>query len=254
MTEPSSVTTTIVDPGRDMITMINVFTIKPENQQQFIAAQTGEYKRLAGTITGGLAANLHRGLGGARAVNYALFRSVEEMHTWQNSDLMKAHLPIIKPFIERAEPGLYRVIDVVSRAGRVARIEAGPDQLALVAVLFARDATPEALDALVAGQRDAATRLLDAIPALRSLTLHRGIRDPRAGVIGPAGQSVVRASSPDLALYAQIDTPDVAHALLEHPLYRAWFTTEHAHIGRAEQEVYEVAYVQNEAAPRALQQ
>jgi len=260
MTEKPSVTTTIVEPGRDMIAMINVFTLEPENQQPFLGAQTGEYKRLAGQITGALAANLHRGLGGARAVNFALFRSVEEMYAWQRSDLMKEHLPAIKPFIERAQPGLYRVVDVVSRTGRVARIEAGPDRLALIAVLFARDAGPEALDAgpealdaLVAGQRDAATQLLDAIPALRSLILLRGIADPRTGVVGPAGQSLVWASSPDLALYAQIDTPDAAHALLDHPVYRAWFTAEHAHIGRAEPEVYEVAYVQNEEALRALQ-
>lgn len=255
MIETPSVTTTILDPGRDFITLINVFTVKPGAQPQFIAAQTSEYKRLAGKIAGSLSANLHRGLGGTKAINYAQFHSVEEMRTWQTSDLMRAHLPMIRPYIERAEPGLYRAVEVISRDGRTARIEAGPGRLALVAVMFAKDTGTQAQDEVAAGQRKAAKQLLEEIPALRSLTLHRGVVTSGDGKVGgAAGEALVRTTTPEWALYAQLDHADAAHALIEHPRYRAWFTIEHPHIGRAEQEVYEVAYVQNEVALRAPRQ
>jgi hypothetical protein len=234
-TESLSVTTTSLDAGRSFITLINVFTVAPENQAPFIAAQVSEYKRFAGMTTGAVAANLHRGLGGTKATSYVQFHSVEEMRTWQTSDLLRSHLPTIRPYLARAEPGLYQAVEIVSRGGRPARIEAGAGQLALIVVMFTGGGA-RGPDEVLRGQREAARQLLDRIPGLRSLTLHRGLVAP----------------TPDWALYAQLEDTEAGHALTEDPLYRAWFTAEGPHIGHTEQEVYEVSYVQNEAALRAL--
>jgi hypothetical protein len=249
MSRPENLETegvTIIDPSRDLVTLINVFTTKPGSQQAFVTAQTGEYKRLRGKIAGSLSANLHRGLGGSKAANYALFRSLEALGTWQQSDLMKEHMPIILPYVERAQPDIYRAVDVVARNSRTARIEVAPGRAVLIAVMSGKPDSPGGPEALLAGQREAARKLLDALPALHAMVLHQGIARTGTWTQGKLGHSPTAPTSPQVALYAQVDGAEAARALMEHPAYRAAFTAENPRIQSAEAEVYEVAFVQND--------
>lgn len=254
MTRPDPSKVTTIDPDRDIVTLINTFTVQPENQEPFIQAQSGEYKRLWGKIVGSLAANLHRGKSGTKAVNYAQFRSMEELRGWQTGDLMKDHLLVIKPLIERGQPGLYRVVDVVSRDGLAPRIEESGTSVALIVTMMAE---PGALAELVAAQRSAARRLIEQLPGLRSLAVHQGIPSmprPAMGGGAPPGESPQAPNArplPNAALYAQLDSEADGSALIEHPAYREQFTTENASIHASEAEMYTVAYVQNEAASGA---
>jgi hypothetical protein len=243
---------TTIDPSRDLVTLINVFTTRPGSQQAFVTAQIGEYKRLRGRIAGALSVNLHRGLGGSKAANYAHFRSLKALGTWQQSDLMKEHMPVIQPYVERAQPDIYRAVEVVSRHSRTTRIEVAPGRVALIAVMSGKPDPPGGLDEMLADQREAARKLLDALPALHAMILHQGIARTGTWAQGKPGHSPTAPTAPQVALYAQFDGAEAARALMEHPAYRAEFTAENPRIQSAEAEVYEVAFVQNDhASPTA---
>jgi heme-degrading monooxygenase HmoA len=253
LTRPDPGKVTTIDPAQPIVTLINVFTVKVEDQDPFIKAQTGEYKRLWRKIPGSLAANLHRGRSGKKAANYAQFRSMDEMRAWQKGDLMKDHLAVIQPYVERAQPGLYRVIEAISRDGRLPRIEESTTATALIA---AQTVAPEpgALDTILAGQRSAVKQLLEDLPGLRSLTIHRGMQPPPPPTAAAGAEPNRRRDTPfdrplpNAALYAQLESEADGDALLEHPVFRAWFTAEHSAIHAFEAELYTVVYVQNEAA------
>jgi hypothetical protein len=250
--EPSKVTT--IDHTQDIVTLINIFTVQPTSQQLFLEAQIGEYKRLSGKIAGSLGANLHRGLSGRKAVNYAQFRTVEQFRAWQASDLMKDHLPLIQPYVEGIQPGIYRVVEVISRDGRAARIEESATSVALIAAFTAE---PGAVGELVAAQRATARRLMADLPGLCSLTIHQGIQPTQRPAVAsgaqPDGRPEASSGRPlaNAALYAQLDSEEAFRALDGHPVYREWFTTDNPRIHASETDLYTAVYVQNEAALQA---
>ncbi len=92
------------------VVLVNVFTPKPGQMDAFVAAQTGEYKRLLGKVAGWKGNRLHRSLDGKLAVNYAVFESLETYKAWRESELFREHGEIIKPFVEKSEPGIYEVL------------------------------------------------------------------------------------------------------------------------------------------------
>ncbi|MCI0533925.1 MAG: antibiotic biosynthesis monooxygenase [Verrucomicrobiales bacterium] len=89
------------------VVLVNVFTPKAGKLDEFIAVQTGEYRRLLGKVAGWRGNRLHRSLDGKTAVNYAVFESLSAYKAWRGSDLFAEHLKVIEPLVERSEPGLY---------------------------------------------------------------------------------------------------------------------------------------------------
>ncbi len=233
MTPTSSPRATRIDRDLDVVTIINTFTVKPENQQAFLDAQHGEYRRMSGQIPGALVANLHRGRSGERAINYAQFRSLEDVAAWHTSDQMKQHRPVIAPYIERVSPGLFRVVHVAERGPDAARITEGA-----VAVIAVLSVDPAALDDLLTIQRDAAEQLVRSLPGTRAIAIHRGVAAPHPGA-GPEAAAATGA-----ALYALVEDEQAARALMEHAGYRASFTTENAHIRAADVDTYTTVAVE----------
>lgn len=92
------------------VVLVNIFTPKPGQMQNFIAAQTSEYRRLLGKVTGWRGNRLHLALDGMTAVNYAVFDTLQSYQNWRSSDLFTEHVAMISPFVERSEPGLYQPI------------------------------------------------------------------------------------------------------------------------------------------------
>ncbi len=230
---PTKPTATTLDRDLGFVTLINTFTVTRENQQPFVEAQHGEYRRLQGQIPGAIAANLHRGRSGTRVVNYAQFRSLEDIRAWQSSDLMKQHLPIITPYIERASPGLFRLEHVAARGPDAAKITEGT-----VAVIAVMAVEPAALDGTLASQRDAADQLVRAVPGTRALALHRSVGAPPPGA-DPGAPAATRT-----ALYAVVEDEAAARALMEHAGYRASFTTENTHLRAVDADIYTTVAVE----------
>ena len=70
-------TTTTISTDNDVMTLINVFTVTPEHQQELVdvlVEATAVMRQLPGFIS----ANLHPSRDGRRVVNYAQWRSVDD--------------------------------------------------------------------------------------------------------------------------------------------------------------------------------
>jgi len=70
-----------IKQGDGTITLINVFTCEPENQQKLVDAWIKATEEVLGQMPGILSAALHRSKDGTRVVNYAQWRSAED---WNN--------------------------------------------------------------------------------------------------------------------------------------------------------------------------
>jgi heme-degrading monooxygenase HmoA len=92
------------------VVLVNKFTAKPGQLDKFIDAQMGEYKRLLNKVEGWQGNRLVKALDGKNAINIAVFDSMENYNKWRNSKLFKDHLEVIKPFVEKSEPGMYEIL------------------------------------------------------------------------------------------------------------------------------------------------
>jgi quinol monooxygenase YgiN len=91
------------------ITLINVFTVEPADQQQLIELLTRATEDFVRHAPGFIAARLHRSLDGTKVTMYAQWRSTAEY------EAMRAG-PAPLPYLQRAlaiakfEPGMYEII------------------------------------------------------------------------------------------------------------------------------------------------
>ena len=67
---------TTISTDQDLMTLVNVFTVEPENQQELIDVLV-EATAVMRSIDGFVSANLHRGVDGRRVVNYVQWRTQE---------------------------------------------------------------------------------------------------------------------------------------------------------------------------------
>jgi hypothetical protein len=104
----SQVMTTISTDNK-FLTLINVFTVAPENQQRLIdllvLATDGSITKIPGFISSGL----HRSLDGTKVTMYAQWRSPEDYNNMRNN-------PQASPYLTEAlkiadfDPGMYEVV------------------------------------------------------------------------------------------------------------------------------------------------
>ena len=63
--------TTTISTDQDIATLINVFTVNPDNQQQLIDLLDEATTQVIRHRTGFISANIHASLDGTRVLNYA---------------------------------------------------------------------------------------------------------------------------------------------------------------------------------------
>jgi heme-degrading monooxygenase HmoA len=98
----------------NLVTLINVFETKPEQQQALIE----QWSRFAESVKeepGLIGAALHRSTDGTRVVNYAQWRSVEDFERFVQKyrEQMETH----RPLAERVDPHLYEVVYLFEQSG-----------------------------------------------------------------------------------------------------------------------------------------
>ena len=108
---------TTISTERDVVTLINVFTVAPADQQRLldllVEATESVMKRLPDFVS----ANLHKSIDGTMVTNYAQWRSREDFEAMlQNAEAM-AHMKGAGQIAEKFEPHLYEVsfVDAVDR-------------------------------------------------------------------------------------------------------------------------------------------
>ena len=97
-----------------LVTLINVFETKPEQQQALIDA----WLRFVESVKeepGMIGAALHRSTDGTRVVNYAQWRSEADYSNFVQK--YREQMDARRPLAERVDPHLYEVVYLVSRRG-----------------------------------------------------------------------------------------------------------------------------------------
>jgi quinol monooxygenase YgiN len=96
-----------------LITLINVFTVEPPNQQRLIDLLARATDEFVSRTPGFVSSTLHRGLDGTKVAMYAQWNSVEHYEAMRRD-------PGPLPFLQEAlaiakfEPGMYEIMRTFS--------------------------------------------------------------------------------------------------------------------------------------------
>lgn len=107
---------TNISTKNSVVTLINVFTVEPENQSLLIdlitEATEGSVRRAPGFIS----ASLHRSIDGTKVTMYAQWRSVEDYQAMRQDP---APLPFFQEAltIAKFEPAMYEVVQTFTPIG-----------------------------------------------------------------------------------------------------------------------------------------
>jgi quinol monooxygenase YgiN len=99
--------------SRKPVTLINVFTVEPADQQQLLDLLARATETSVRHAPGFISSTLHRGLDGTKVTMYAQWRSVEDYQAMRENP---APLPYLLQAlaIARFDPGMYEVVEVFS--------------------------------------------------------------------------------------------------------------------------------------------
>jgi quinol monooxygenase YgiN len=104
---------TTISPNRKLVTLINVFTVEPKNQQILIELLARATETSVRHAPGFISATLHRGIDGTKVTMYAQWRSVEDYQAMRENP---APLPYLRQAlaIAKFDPGMYEVVETYS--------------------------------------------------------------------------------------------------------------------------------------------
>jgi quinol monooxygenase YgiN len=104
---------TTISLSHKLVTLINVFTVEPHNQQRLLELLIRATETSVRHAPGFVSSSLHRGLDGTKVTMYAQWRSVEDYQAMRENP---AALPYLQQAlaIARFEPGMYEVAEIFS--------------------------------------------------------------------------------------------------------------------------------------------
>ena len=104
---------TTISPCRKLVTLINVFTVEPANQERLLDLLARATETSVRHAPGFISASLHRGLDGTKVTMYAQWRSVEDYEVMRRNP---APLPYLQRTlaIAKFDPGMYEVVETFS--------------------------------------------------------------------------------------------------------------------------------------------
>lgn len=100
---------TNIAKDKPVVTLINVFTVEPENQQRLIDVLVEATQAVMNKLPGYVSANIHRGLDGRHVANYAQWRSVEDFEAMLKNPEARQHMEEASRLASFA-PALYQVV------------------------------------------------------------------------------------------------------------------------------------------------
>jgi quinol monooxygenase YgiN len=103
-------------PNNSVVTLINVFTVDPANQERLVDLLTRATDGFVSRAPGFIAATLHRSLDGTKVTMYAQWRSVEDYQAMRQDP---GPLPFLQEAltIARFEPGMYEIVRTFAPIG-----------------------------------------------------------------------------------------------------------------------------------------
>jgi heme-degrading monooxygenase HmoA len=100
-----------ISEGQQIITLINIFTVEPKDQQALIDILTEATEQVISTLTGFISANIHTSLDGKKVVNYAQWKTKADFEAIFENPEAKQHMKEASKFAV-IEPSLYKVVHV----------------------------------------------------------------------------------------------------------------------------------------------
>ena len=107
---PNSVTIT---EENNVFTLINVFTVKPDTQQEVIDGIVRDNKATMSRIPGYISSTIHKNREGTRVVNYVQWQNREVFEAMLKNPAAIRHMESIRSIIEKEEPLAYEVVSIV---------------------------------------------------------------------------------------------------------------------------------------------
>jgi hypothetical protein len=75
---------TIISTENNYLTLINIFTVAPSNQQKLIDLLIFATEDTVSKVTGFVSSSLHRSIDGTKVTMYAQWRNIEDYQNYQN--------------------------------------------------------------------------------------------------------------------------------------------------------------------------
>jgi heme-degrading monooxygenase HmoA len=112
---PGDAGPTVIDAEQDVATLINVFTVSPERQQQLVEILEEATDRVMRHLPGFRSANIHASGDGTKVVNYAQWATAEDFHAMLKNPEAAEHMSRAGELAEAFDPNLYRVVSTHHR-------------------------------------------------------------------------------------------------------------------------------------------
>lgn len=107
--------TTTISADANVATLINVFTVSPERQQELVDILVRTTEDVMQHLPGFVAANIHPSTDGTRVVNYAQWESAEAFQAMLGDAIAQEHMGQVSAIAEHVDPHLYAVASVHHR-------------------------------------------------------------------------------------------------------------------------------------------
>lgn len=105
---------TTIAKEKNVATLINVFTVKPENQKQLVDMLAEATEKTMQHLPGFVSVNIHTSLDGTRVVNYVQWRTREDFQAMLKNPEAQVHMKAIANIAE-FDAKLYDVAEIISK-------------------------------------------------------------------------------------------------------------------------------------------
>jgi heme-degrading monooxygenase HmoA len=104
---------TIIKAENNVFTLVNVFTVDPENQQKVIEVLVEAVEQTINKLPGFVSSNLHRSFDGKYVVNYVQWRSKEDFEAMLHNQEAIPHMQTVAALSKSYNPILCEVSNVM---------------------------------------------------------------------------------------------------------------------------------------------
>jgi quinol monooxygenase YgiN len=102
---------TTIAKDRQLVSLINVFTVKPDQQQEVVDRLVEATEKVMKHVPGFISANIHKSLDGVRVVNYAQWKSREHFEAMLSNPAAIPHMDALGKLVQ-FDAHLYEVVFV----------------------------------------------------------------------------------------------------------------------------------------------
>lgn len=106
---------TQISTESEFITLINVFEVKPENQEELLKTLIDATTETMENVDGFISANFHVSFDKTRVTNYAQWKSVEHFKKMLTDSQVAVHMKKAEELCEKFDANTYQVVWTHSR-------------------------------------------------------------------------------------------------------------------------------------------